>query len=121
MLVGVGGFIGSVLRYGVGNSLQHWSQTTRLPLGTLTVNLVGCFVIGLLSQLAETHDTFSGETRAFHFVGLIGGFTTFSAFGNETLSLLRDGSSLLAMGNVASHLTLGLAAVWLGGLIGRQV
>ena len=92
LLVGTGGFIGSVLRFILAGLVQGWSRSTRFPFGTLAVNLLGCFVIGLLAQLAESRSVFTAETRAFVFVGLLGGFTTFSAFGNETLGLLRDGA-----------------------------
>jgi CrcB protein len=92
--------------------VQTWSRSIDFPYGTLAVNLIGCFLIGFLSQLAESRGVFTAESRTFVFIGILGGFTTFSAFGNETMNLWREGESLLAMANVAAHLLLGLGAVW---------
>ena len=114
LLVGVGGFIGSILRYAVSGYVQQWTKSVDFPYGTLAVNLIGCLAIGFLSQLAETHGVFTAESRAFVFVGVLGGFTTFSSFGNETMNMLRDGESLLALANITAQLVLGLGAVWLG-------
>ena len=105
-LAGVGGFAGSALRYVVGGFVQNVSGSIRFPFGTLAVNLAGCFVIGFLSQLAETRGVFSADTRVLIFIGLLGGFTTFSAFGNETINLWREGEGALAAANIAGHLVL---------------
>lgn len=94
--------------------VQQLSKSIQFPFGTLAVNMLGCMVIGFLAELADIRSAITGDTRAFLFVGLLGGFTTFSAFGNETMHLLRDGELLLAFGNVTGHVVLGLAAVWLG-------
>lgn len=112
--VGAGGFIGAVLRYWASGAIQQLSKNNLFPFGTLAVNLLGCLVIGFLSQLAEEYGVFTMETRAFVFAGILGGFTTFSTFGNETMNLLRDGQNILAFGNVAGHLIFGIGAVWLG-------
>ena len=114
LLVGTGGFIGTVLRYWVSGYIQQFARNNLFPFGTLAVNFLGCLLIGLLSQLAEDYGAFSVETRSLVFIGVLGGFTTFSAFGNETLNLLRDGQNLLAFANVSSQLILGLGGVWLG-------
>ena len=114
LLIGTGGFLGSVLRYLVSGSVQAASQSVAFPYGTLAVNVIGCFFIGFLSELAESRSLFSPDTRAFLVVGILGGFTTFSAFGNETMSLLRDGERTLAMMNVGAQLLFGIGAVWLG-------
>lgn len=119
--VGVGGFIGSVLRYVLSGRVQEWCRREDFPVGTLAVNLLGCLVVGLLSQLAEARGAFSPETRAFVFVGVLGGFTTFSAFGNETMNLLRDKETSLALANVTGHVVLGLGAVWLGRVLGHTI
>ncbi len=118
-LVGIGGFIGSVLRYLTSGFVQQILQNSTFPYGTLAVNLIGCFVIGVLSQLADDRGVFSGEARAFVFIGVLGGFTTFSSFGNETMNLMRDGEMLPAFANVSAQVVLGLGAVWLGRLVGR--
>jgi fluoride exporter len=120
-LVGMGGFIGSVLRYVLGGVVQQWSRSETFPYGTLGVNLIGCLVIGFLAELAETHGMFSAESRAFVFIGILGGFTTFSAFGNETMNLWRDGENIFAFANVAAQVVFGLGAVWLGRTLAYQI
>ena len=114
VLIGTGGFIGSILRYLLSGAVQQLSNSIRFPFGTLAVNLVGCALVGFLAELADHRSVMSGETRAFLIVGILGGFTTFSAFGNETMNLLRDGELWLACGNIVGHTVLGLVAVWLG-------
>ena len=114
IFVALGGALGSVLRYLLGTWVQSVSESIDFPYGTLTVNLIGCFVIGLLSQLAETRGAFTSESRAFVFIGILGGFTTFSAFGNDTINLVRDGEMFNALANVGANVILGLALVWLG-------
>lgn len=114
LLVGLGGFIGSVFRYLLCGFAQQVSRSATFPHGTLVVNVFGCFLIGLLTYLAESRGLFTGESRAFVFVGVLGGFTTFSTFGNETMKLLRDGESFLASVNIATHVLLGLLFVWIG-------
>jgi len=114
LLIGSGGFIGSVLRYLISGSVQTASQSIAFPLGTLAVNVIGCLCIGFLSELAESRSLFSTDARAFLVVGILGGFTTFSAFGNETMNLLRDGETALALANIGAQVALSLGAVWLG-------
>lgn len=112
--VGMGGFIGSILRYAFSGCIQELTKSVVFPHGTLAVNLVGGFAIGFLSQLAEGRGLFTAETRAFVLMGILGGFTTFSAFANETLNLLRDGENNLALLNIGVQVIAGLAVVWLG-------
>jgi len=114
LLIGTGGFIGSVLRYLLSGAAQSFSQSIAFPYGTLSVNILGCLCIGVLSELAENRGILSADARAFLIVGILGGFTTFSAFGNETMSLIRSGEPALALMNVGAHVVLGLGAVWLG-------
>ncbi len=111
--IGLGGFIGAILRYSVSGVVQGWSKDTSFPIGTLAVNILGCFVIGFLSQLVESHGLFSSETRSLLFIGVLGAFTTFSSFGNDTLNLLRT-APLLSITNISGHIVLGLVAVWVG-------
>jgi len=121
LLAGVGGFLGSVLRYSVSGFVQGLSRSIDFPYGTLAVNLIGCLAIGFLSQLAESRGIFTAETRTLVFIGVLGGFTTFSAFGNETINLWREGESLLAVTNVAAHLVLCLGAVWISRALAYQI
>jgi CrcB protein len=114
LLIGLGGFLGAILRFSVSGLVQGWLSNNRFPSGTLAVNLLGCLFIGVLSQLAETRGFISAEARSFIFMGLLGAFTTFSTFGEDTVSLFRDGQSLLSLANIGLHIILGLSAVWIG-------
>jgi fluoride exporter len=114
LLVGIGGAFGSISRYLLATWSQSVSKSIDFPYGTLTVNLIGCFVIGFLSQLAEARGVFTSESRAMVFIGVLGGFTTFSSFGNDTINLFRDGESLNALVNVGANVIFGLMLVWLG-------
>jgi CrcB protein len=114
LLVGLGGFVGSVLRYLASGYVQQSTKSIDFPYGTLAVNVIGCFVIGFLAQLAEARGVFTSELRLFVFVGILGGFTTFSSFGNETLNLARDSQMMNAVANIGANVVLGLFAVWLG-------
>jgi fluoride exporter len=120
-LVGAGGFIGTILRYMVNLGLEQWTYRAGFPFATFMVNFLGCLVIGFLSHFAESEDVFTRDARAFIFVGLLGGFTTFSSFGNETVALFRGHREMFAVINIASHLVFGLGAVWLGRFLGQQV
>ena len=114
LLVGLGGFLGSIARYWIGGLAQE-RFGPAFPWGTLAVNVLGCFAIGALSQLAESRVVpFPPEARALLVVGFLGGFTTFSAFGNDTFDLFRSGELLLAGSNIALSLVLTLGAVWAG-------
>src|SRR4051794_35007640 len=120
-LAGIGGFVGSILRYSVSGMVQDLSRSINFPYGTLAVNFLGCLAIGLLSQLAESRGYFNAETRTLVFIGVLGGFTTFSAFSNETMNLWREGESLLAVINIGAHLVLCLGAVWISRAIAYQI
>lgn len=113
-IIGVGGFFGATLRYLLSGYVQGMSGSIEFPYGTLAVNVLGSFLIGLLTQLVETQGVFEPETRAFVFMGLLGALTTFSTFSIETTNLLMDGENLLAALNVGANLGLCLLAVWLG-------
>ena len=114
LFVGIGGFAGAVARYALGGWLLHHTAQQRFPWSTFAVNVVGCLAIGVLAGLAERHSMFGPALRLFLFTGLLGGFTTFSAFGLEALFLLRRGEPWVAAAYVAGSVLLGLAAVWIG-------
>jgi len=114
LLVGIGGFLGSIARFKLGGVILHHSGAMRFPLSTFTVNLMGCFVIGALAGLAEHRDMFSADSRLFLFTGVLGGFTTFSAFGYEAVFLLRRGEFGVALAYAGLSVAVGFLAVWLG-------
>jgi CrcB protein len=113
-LVGIGGFLGGLGRYGLSGLVHRLLPFSGFPYGTLTVNLLGCFAIGALSGFAESRQLFGPEFRVFTLIGVLGGFTTFSAFGYETFAMLRDAEYLRATANVGCHVVLGLTLVWAG-------
>lgn len=114
LLVGLGGGLGAVARYKLGGWVLHQTSDWRFPFSTFVVNVGGCLVAGVLAGLAEKHGLFTEEWRLFLFTGLLGGFTTFSAFGLETVTLLRRGDSGIAAGYVGLSLLCGTLALWLG-------
>ncbi len=118
LALALAGALGTLARYYVTGLVQRHGKET-FPLGTLVVNVLGCFLIGLVMHLVREHDRFTPETRVVLVVGLLGGFTTFSAFGYETLELFRGGAVRLAALNAGGNLLLGTAAVWLGAVAGR--
>ena len=121
LLVGAGGFLGSVFRYVLSGWVHRVLDNPWFPYGTLVVNVTGSLAIGFLVGLAESRSFFTSEARMFVFIGVLGGFTTFSSFTLETLSLARSAQFLASMTNVASQIVLGLLAVWLGNLLARLV
>ncbi|MFA5628083.1 MAG: fluoride efflux transporter CrcB [Thiohalomonadaceae bacterium] len=114
LFVGFGGFVGSIARYKLGGLVLHLTTQARLPYSTFAVNILGCLLIGILAGIAERYALFGSSARLFLFTGLLGGFTTFSAFGLETIFLLRRGELWLAGLYVVGSVVLGIAVVWLG-------
>jgi CrcB protein len=115
LAVAVGGALGSMARHGVNHLARAQLLTTRLPVGTVTVNLVGCLLIGFLSGInPQRIPFFRFYWREFLIVGVLGGFTTFSTFGLDTYTLGRAHATSLASINVAVQVVGGLTAVWLG-------
>lgn len=112
LLVWLGGGLGAVARYGLSVQLHHWFGFS-FPYGTLGVNVLGCFVMGIVIHLLAD-PTAHADLRLLVITGILGGFTTFSAFGLESVTMLKNGDSLGAMGYVMLSVVLGLAAVWLG-------
>ena len=118
LLVALGGAIGSVARYRLSGLVLHHTIDWRFPAGTFAVNVLGCLTAGVLAGLAEKHDLLSPEARLLLFTGVLGGFTTFSAFGLETMFLLRRGEVWIAAANVLGSVVAGLLALWLGMALG---
>lgn len=114
--VGVGSFIGGVLRYLVSAWMLKMLDPA-FPYGTLAINVLGCLLMGFLAGLAEARLIFTMDARLFLIVGIVGGFTTFSAFAWETFSLARSTQGIAAL-NIALQLLLGFLAVWCGHLLG---
>ena len=116
--VGSGGFLGAVLRWGTGVLLARAAASLGLPIATLTVNVVGCFLFGALAGYSQTRELFSEEIRLFLLVGLLGGFTTYSALGFEAFSLLKAQDWTRFAIHVGLHLVLGIGAVAAGYALG---
>ncbi len=114
VIVALGGAVGSVARYKLGGFALHHTPGWNFPVSTFSVNVIGCFTIGLLAALAEHHDLFSPSVRLLLFTGFLGGFTTFSAFGYESVFLLRRGLFSVAAGYVLVSVFCGLGAVFAG-------
>lgn len=120
LIVGCGGFVGSVSRFVVGGWVHRLLPMTVFPIGTLVVNITGCFLIGLAGGVVEFRQMLSPDARLFLLIGFLGGFTTFSSFAHETTTLARSGEFGQALANVAAQVGLGLAAAWLGYVLTRS-
>lgn len=112
LAIGLGSSIGGMLRHVLAESIQQKLQST-LPFGTFTINVIGCFLIGIVFGLFD-RGNLSQEWRLFLATGLLGGFTTFSAFSMETVNLLRDGQYWSVMTYVAGSVVIGLLATFAG-------
>lgn len=119
-MVLLGGATGSLTRYVVGMAVMT-RLATRFPLGTMIINISGCFLIGILMTLFAERTQPHPNWRLALVVGFLGGYTTFSSFEWETLALVKDGGQWLALLNIAGSVVLGYGAVWLGAaMVGRR-
>jgi CrcB protein len=119
LLIGIGGFFGAVLRYLISGWIQNGAAT--FPLGTLGVNFIGSFFLGLVMYLSEYRGLFNEETRVFLAIGLLGGFTTMSTFSYETFRLLELNETLLFGANILGTVFLTILAVYLGKILAVSV
>jgi len=112
LMIGMGGFIGTVFRYVLSLAIQNKFLST-FPYGTMSVNIIGCFLIGIIYALSD-RGNISVEWRLFIATGILGGFTTFSSFSNETVSMLRDSEYCYALLYVLSTVFMGILATFAG-------
>jgi fluoride exporter len=117
-LVALGGLVGSIARYWLAGAVQHLTDS-GFPSGTLVVNVLGSFVIGLVMALSLERGLVDDEVRILLTTGFCGGFTTMSTFSYETLFLMRDGDRLLALGNICATLAACFGATWAGTVLAR--
>ncbi|MDH6355206.1 CrcB protein [Dysgonomonas sp. PH5-45] len=110
LLVGLGGGVGSILRFLI-SELTHKYHFAALPVATFVVNILGCFCIGLLANLIPANNQ---SLKIMLMAGFCGGFTTFSAFAKETLSLMQNNQPGLALAYTVASCLIGVCAVWLG-------
>ena len=115
LIIGSGSFIGGVARYIVSRFIQN-GVISSFPFGTIVVNIIGCFLIGLIYGISERGNMINAEWRIFLTVGFCGGFTTFSTFAYENVSLLRDGNFFLFALYTSLSVFLGLLATYLGNM-----
>lgn len=118
--IGSAGFLGAVSRYQIGEWIGRHTRSA-FPWGTLAVNLSGCLLLGFLITVLSERLVRQPDLRAAVTVGFLGAYTTFSTFAHETLRLGEDGSSGLAVLNVAASVGLGVLAAWAGTVMGRAV
>lgn len=120
VIIGVGGFIGAVARYGIALWIgQRWGRS--FPLGTFIINVTGSFLIGLLMTVMAERFTENPQWRLFLVVGFLGAYTTFSTFEYETGALLKDSEWLYAGLNVVLSVVVGFAALKLGEVIAKSI
>jgi len=113
MLVGLGGALGAVARWKLSGAVLHQTVDWRFPLSTFVVNVAGCAIAGVLAGLVTKLDMFTPDTRLFLFTGLLGGFTTFSAFGVEVVYLMRRAEYGIAFAYAMLSIAAGVGALWL--------
>ena len=120
LLVALGGALGSALRWALSGAVQRWTGSP-LPWGTFAVNALGSLAIGVITALALERALVSPAIRAFLVPGVLGGFTTFSAYSYETFALLRDGQWLAAAGYAGGSVAVGIAAAFGGYALGMRL
>ena len=120
MIIGAGGFLGSVARYLTSKYIQD-NLALTFPIGTLVVDIVGCLILGIIYGFMERGELFSQEMRVFLTIGFCGGFTTFSTFAFENASLLRDGNFIQSALYIALSVFAGIIALYIGNIITKLI
>jgi CrcB protein len=120
LLVFIGGGLGAAARYLLQGAVYRFTGSA-FPYGTIVVNVLGCFLIGLLMSSLEERFLAAPPLRIFLTIGILGGFTTFSSFSYETMVLLREGDLMAGGLNIIASMVLCLGATWLGLGLGRYV
>ena len=120
LIIGAGGFIGTVSRFLASRYIQN-QILSAFPYGTFLVNILGCFLIGIFYGISERGNLLNDDWRLFLTVGFCGGFTTFSTFANENLSLIRDGNFLFFALYTGLSVFLGLSAAYFGNLVTKII
>ena len=119
LLVAIGGALGSVARYGAASAVNRFAQA-QFPWGTLAVNIIGSFLIGLLMVLLLKAGEWRESSRLLLVTGVMGGFTTFSCFSWETWKLVEDGRLVMAMTNILASVVICLVATFAGAMLAKQ-
>lgn len=114
LVVGAGGFVGAASRFMLSISIDNYFKETQFPLGIAITNILGCLIIGFSAGLFAEKGWMSSEMRLFLFTGLLGGFTTFSTFVNDTFLLWQEGHIGFSLLNAGGQVMLGLFFVWIG-------
>lgn len=114
-IIGMGGFLGTIARFGVSKLNVHW-HFFSIPIGTLIVNVVGSFIIGLVISLSQKNGIINTNLQLFLTVGICGGFTTFSSFSMENMQLIQNGQIMTALFYATISIIAGFIAVYLGSL-----
>ncbi|MFH2037677.1 MAG: fluoride efflux transporter CrcB [Candidatus Zixiibacteriota bacterium] len=120
LIIGLGGFIGAILRYSMTRFVTEYSTLSTFW-GTLTVNILGCLILGVILQLADFKWLIRPEMKLFLIIGVLGSFTTFAAFANESLTMLKSEQYLTLVFNVTTQIVIGISALWAGSFIARSI
>lgn len=121
LILGFGGFLGAVSRYLVSGYVQDLFKSANFPYGTMVVNILGCFILGLLTHIAGAKDLIDAQTRLFLMVGFVGAFTTFSTFSVESANLFQTGQGFTGALYLIGSNILGIIFVFIGQAAAGQI
>lgn len=119
-IVGVAGGLGAISRYGLGLLIKGWHKNI-FPFPTFTINITGCFLMGLIMTLAIERSALNPRSRLALTTGFLGGYTTFSTYSYETVNFINQGKIILAIIYAIGSLALGIAGAWLGTVLARKL